>query len=30
MEDTVGTGLSERQASESEGRNKHHRADGLT
>ena len=29
MEDAVGTRLGERQASESEGRNKHHRADGL-
>lgn len=30
VEDTVGTGLSEGQASESDGRNEHHRADGLT
>ena len=30
VEDTVGTGLSEGQASESKGRNKHHRADSLT
>ena len=30
MEDAVGTGLSERQASESDGRNKHDRADSLS